>query len=95
VVEIPVVLHKETVVDGIDQSVKAIAGKYSSKMNLEETEMTKLELTEKEAVALIEILTSFLSDLKTERVGTDNREWHAEMVERETFVGDLIKRLGN
>jgi hypothetical protein len=64
-------------------------------MNLEETEMTKLELTEKEAVALIEILTSFLSDLKTERVGTDNREWHAEMVERETFVEELIKRLGN
>jgi hypothetical protein len=64
-------------------------------MNLEETEMTKLELTEKEAVALIEILKSFLSDLKTERVGTDNREWHAEMVERETFVEDLIKRLGN
>jgi hypothetical protein len=64
-------------------------------MNLEESEMTKLELTEKEAVALIEILTSFLSDLKTERVGTDNREWHAEMVERETFVEDLIKRLGN
>lgn len=64
-------------------------------MNLEESEMTKLELTEKEAVALIEILKSFLSDLKTERVGTDNREWHAEMVERETFVEDLIKRLGN
>ena len=57
--------------------------------------MTKLELTEKEAVALTEILTSFLSDLKTERVGTDNREWHAEMVARETFVEDLIKRLGN
>jgi hypothetical protein len=63
-------------------------------MNLEETEMTKLELTEKETEALIEILTSFLSDLKTERVGTDNREWHAEMVERESFVEDLMKRLG-
>ena len=63
-------------------------------MNLEETEMTKLELTEKEAVALIEILKSYLSDLKTERVGTDNREWHAEMVERESFVKDLMKRLG-
>jgi hypothetical protein len=57
--------------------------------------MTKLELTEKEAVALIEILKSFLSDLKTERVGTDNREWHAEMVERESFVEDLMKRLGH
>jgi hypothetical protein len=55
--------------------------------------MTKLELTEKEAVTLTEILTSFLSDLKTERVGTDNREWHAELVEREAFVGDLMKRL--
>jgi hypothetical protein len=51
--------------------------------------MTILELTEKEAVALIEILTSFLSDLKTERVGTDNREWYAEIVEREAFVEDL------
>lgn len=57
--------------------------------------MTKLELTEKEAAALIEILTSYLSDLKTERVGTDNREWHAELVERETFVEDIMKRLGN
>jgi hypothetical protein len=57
--------------------------------------MTKLELTEKEAVDLIEILKSFLSDLKTERVGTDNREWHAELVAREAFVEVLIKRLGN
>jgi len=64
-------------------------------MNLEETEMTKLELTENEAVALIEILKSYLSDLKTERVGTDNREWHAEMVERESFVEDLMRRLGS
>jgi len=32
--------------------------------------VSKLELTEKEAVAQIEILTSFLSDLKTERAGT-------------------------
>jgi hypothetical protein len=57
--------------------------------------MTNLELTEREASILIEILTSFLSDLKTERVGTDNREWRAEMVEREIFVEDLMKRLGN
>jgi hypothetical protein len=56
--------------------------------------MRKLELTENEAVALREILTSFLSDLKTERVGTDNRKWHAEMVASESFVEDLIKRLG-
>ena len=56
--------------------------------------MTRIDLTEKEAAILIEILESFLSDLKTERVGTDNKELHAEFVERETFVGDLIKRLG-
>jgi hypothetical protein len=68
---------------------------YAQVLNLEDTEMKKFELTEKEAVSLIEILTSFLSDLKTERVGTDNREWHAELVEREAFVEDLIKRLGN
>jgi hypothetical protein len=55
--------------------------------------MTRIELTEKEAAILIEILKSFLSDLKTERVGTDNREWHAEFVEREIFVADLIRRL--
>jgi len=52
-------------------------------------------LAEKEFVVLIEILRSSLPDLKTDRVGTDNKEWHAEMVERETFVEDLIKRLGN
>lgn len=57
--------------------------------------MTRIELTEKEAAILIEILKSFLSDLKTERVGTDNRAWHAEFVEREIFIGDLIRRLEN
>jgi hypothetical protein len=56
--------------------------------------MTRIELTEKEAAILIEILESFLSDLKTERVGTDNKELHAAFVEREIFVGDLINRLG-
>jgi hypothetical protein len=84
-----------TVVNGINQAEKVIIGNFSSKIYREEIKMTKLELTEKEAAALIEILTSFLSDLKTERVGTDNREWHAEMVEREAFVEDLMKRLGN
>jgi len=55
--------------------------------------MTKIELTEKESAVLIEILESFLSDLKTERIGTDNRDWHAELAERENFVEDLINRL--
>ena len=55
--------------------------------------MTRIELTEKEAAMLTEILESSLSDLKTERVHTDNRELHAAFIEREIFVGDLIKRL--
>jgi len=57
--------------------------------------MTRIELTEKEAAILIEILESFLSDLKTERVRTDNRELHAEFIEREIFVADIINRLEN
>jgi hypothetical protein len=56
--------------------------------------MTRIELTEKEAAMLTEILESFLSDLKTERVHTDNRGLHAAFIEREIFVGDLIGRLG-
>jgi len=55
--------------------------------------MTKIELTEKESVVLIEILESFLSDLKTERVGTENREWRADLTERENFIEDLIRRV--
>lgn len=55
--------------------------------------MTTIELTGREAGILIEILESFLSDLKTERVRTENRELHAEFIEREIFVADLIKRL--
>lgn len=57
--------------------------------------MTRIELTEKEAGILIEILESFLSDLKTERIGTDNREWHLEFTEREKFMNNLIDRLKN
>ena len=56
--------------------------------------MTKVELTEKETAILIEILESSLSDLKTERVGTDDKELHAKFIEREKFIDDLIKRLG-
>ena len=57
--------------------------------------MPRIELTGKEAAILIQILDSYLSDLKTERVRTENRELHAEFVERENFIGDLVKRLEN
>jgi hypothetical protein len=59
----------------------------------EGAQMTRIELTEKESAVLIEILESFLSDLKTERVGTDNKGFHAELTERERFVEDLMNRL--
>lgn len=55
--------------------------------------MTRIELTEKESVVLVEILESFLSDLKTERVRTENREYHAELTQRRNFVEGLISRL--
>jgi len=55
--------------------------------------MTRLELTEHESNTLAEILESFLSDVKTERVATDKRELRTELKEREVIAGDLLKRL--
>lgn len=57
--------------------------------------MIRIELTEKEGAILTDMLKSLLFDLRTERVGTDNREWHAEFVEREALVDDLLRRLEN
>lgn len=56
--------------------------------------MTNIELTEKEASTLFEILESYLSDLKTERVATENRELRTELKEREMIADELLKRLG-
>lgn len=55
--------------------------------------MVTVELSDKEVTALISALESYLPDLTTERVGTDNREWHAELKERETLVGEILRRL--
>jgi hypothetical protein len=55
--------------------------------------MAAIELSEKEATALIGALESYLPDLATERVGTDNKEWHAELKEQEGVLGDILKRL--
>ena len=57
--------------------------------------MITIELTEKEGAMLTNMLKSLLSELKTERVGTDNREWHAYFVEHEALVDDLLRRLEN
>lgn len=55
--------------------------------------MVRLELTDREAVILSEILESYLSDLRGEIVATENKEWRADMKEREEFVRNLIGRL--
>ena len=55
--------------------------------------MVTIELSEKEASSLVRALESYLPDLKTERVRTDDREWHAEFVEQEAILGDVLKRL--
>ena len=52
--------------------------------------MTHMDLTDKEATILGDILASYLSDLKTERVGTENREWRADLREQETICSDLL-----
>lgn len=56
--------------------------------------MAQIELTEHEAKILSEVLDSYLTDLRTEMVATENREWRAEMKERETLAKDILNRLG-
>jgi hypothetical protein len=55
--------------------------------------MSAIELSEKEVTTLISALESYLPDLTTERVGTDNREWHAELKGQEAILGDILNRL--
>lgn len=55
--------------------------------------MLAVELSEKELGALVIALESYIPDLRTERVGTDNREWHTELKEREAILGEILKRL--
>lgn len=56
--------------------------------------MAQIELTEHEAKTLSEVLDSYLTDLRTEMVATENREWRTEMKERELFIKDILNRLG-
>lgn len=55
--------------------------------------MARLELTAEESGLLSEILESYLSDLKTERVHTDNREMREDLKAKEAFLDGLLKRL--
>ena len=55
--------------------------------------MSAIELSEMEVATLVSALESQLPDLITERVGTDNKEWHAELKEREVILGEILRRL--
>ena len=55
--------------------------------------MSTIELNAKETAALVSALESYLPDLTTERVGTDNRDWHAELKEQEEILGGILNRL--
>jgi len=55
--------------------------------------MASIALSEKEVATLVSALESHLPDLATERVGTDNKEWHAELKEREVILTEILKRL--
>ena len=55
--------------------------------------MAGIDLNEKEVAAVVSALESYLPDLATERVGTDNREWHAELKEQEVILGAVLQRL--
>ncbi|HXC93737.1 MAG TPA: hypothetical protein VN652_06970 [Geobacteraceae bacterium] len=55
--------------------------------------MSAIELSVKEAATLVTALESYLPELATERVGTDNRAWHAELKEQETILGEILNRL--
>jgi hypothetical protein len=55
--------------------------------------MSAIELSAKEAATLVTALESYLPELATERVRTDNREWHAELKEQETILSGILNRL--
>ena len=55
--------------------------------------MSIIELNAKEAATLVGALESYLPELATERVGTDNREWHAELKEHEAILVGILNRL--
>lgn len=57
--------------------------------------MKNLALTEQEALTLVEVLESALSELVTETVSTDNRELRATLKAREAFIREVLKRLGS
>jgi len=56
--------------------------------------MPTLELDASEARVLAEVLTDYVSDLRMEVANTDSMEVRDELKSRETFLKDLVLRLG-
>lgn len=57
--------------------------------------MLRLDLTEQEALTLVDVLESALTDLVAETVATENREMRAALKERKTFIRGILARLGS
>ena len=55
--------------------------------------MTKLQLNAEEREMLVEILTSYLSDLRFEIADTERLEWRQKLKKREEFLNKLLKDL--
>lgn len=55
--------------------------------------MTSLELNEKEAALVSEILESYYADLRMEIAGTDNKQVRDTLKEKEISIKDILDRL--
>lgn len=55
--------------------------------------MAAIELSEKETLLLEEILSSYLSELRMEVAGTDDRDVRILLKEKEAMVKDILNRL--
>ena len=57
--------------------------------------MVELKLNETESMALKEILTSYLSDLRMEIADTDSMDFREGLKRREEFLKRLIRELSD
>jgi hypothetical protein len=55
--------------------------------------MTSLELNEKEAALVYEILESYFADLRMEIAGTDNKQVRDTLKEKEISIKSILDRL--
>jgi hypothetical protein len=55
--------------------------------------MKKIELTNDESTALVDILDSYLSDLRMEVADTDSKDLRDDLKAREQFITVLLSKL--